>query len=406
MSDDNAKAADKAAIDTDNAAKADLAQGTDTQVDDGKSSAPPAKVDPFDSRKALFKKSRDLRGDRIKADAEANPDVGAAIDAMADEAGQGSSRNELDRGNHMDTNRPERSTEPNLNKEVTPPAKGVADLPERVTVKVLGQQLEVPREDVIEAGGVDAYQKDRAASMRLQEAAAREAELKAQREKLEADQAEFNKQRESASSKTTAKAPGSTAGAAPTREDGAGTGADVEAQAQAIAADLYSGDPKRAKAAIAQVLRANQAPAHTLDPAEVARQAAELLQKQDKAPAPAQQPVDAKLSVEIDELNAMMAEKFPELLADKAKRDQALSKFNELKADPANRYRRLVDIGREAARSVESQKAHPRQDVVDRKRDLPPTTTGSKAHQPAPAATPLTASGHIAAMRKARGLPS
>jgi len=398
----------KTMIDADNAAKADLTLGTDTHVDDGKGTMPSAKVDPFEARKALFKKSRDVRGDRIQADAAANPDVAASIEAMEEEAGQGSSRNELDRGSHIDTNRKERdhNAEPRVNASKEESAAELAAIPARVTVKVLGQTLEVPREDVVEAGGIDAYQKDRAASMRLQAAAVREAELKAEREQLEADRAAFNKQRESAPRQGAAKDPASTDGAASTRKDGAGNGADVEEQAQAIAADLYSGDPKRAKAAIAQVLRATQAPAHTLDPADVARQAAELLQKQDKAPAPAQQPVDAKLSVEIDELNAMMADKFKSVLDDPEKKRQALAKFNELRADPENRYRRMVDIGREAARFVEGKAPHPRQDVIERKRDLPPTVSGSKAHQPAAPAAPLTPGEHIAAMRRARGLPS
>lgn len=397
----------EAIIAADNADKTDLSKGADAAVDDGSGEQPSAKVDPFEARKSLFKKSRDVRGDRIKADAEANPDVAASIAAMEDEAGQGSSRNELDRGSHIDTNRPDRGQpERSLNENDIKPLVKADVIPERVIVKVLGQTLEVPRGDVLEAGGIDAYQKDRAASMRLQLAAQREADVKADRERLEAERAEFNKQRESAPRPGAAKDPDRTDGAASIRKDGAGNDADVEEQAQAIAADLYSGDPKRAKAAIAQVLRSTQAPASTLDPAEVARQAAEILKKQDQAPAPAQQPVDAKLSVEIDELNAMMADKFKTVLDDPELKRKALAKFNELKADPDNRYRRLVDIGREAARFVEGKEPHPRQSVIDRKRDLPPTVTGSKAYKPPAASAPLTPSEHIAAMRKARGLPS
>ncbi len=396
--------------------KADLNAGADTPVGDGTETTP-TEGNPLDKRKALFAKSKNLREQRNAAEAAAHPDAAQLRDALAAEAGQGSSRNELDRGNHFDTNAPSsrERLEAEARGEQAPPAEpnppadsGQGD--ERVKVKVLGQEFEVPRQDVEDAGGLVAYQKSRAASIRLQQAAKREAELKAERERLEEERRQFEQQRGSAGRNAPAsKAPGGTPGAAPTQQGGVGDGADVEEQAQAIAADLYSGDPKRARAAIAKVLQASRAPTHTLDPEAVARQAAELLKAQDDAaakptPPTNKTPTDPALQVEIDELNAYMAERFAHLLSDPTLKQQAMEEFQRLRSLPENRHRRLVDLGREAGNKVAGQAPNPRAEVAARKRTLPPALTGTQAHRPVEAA-PLDNSSWIERMRKARGLP-
>lgn len=424
-----AKAADKKAIDEDNARKTDLNEGADADVDDGRSQVP-VKVDPFEGRKTIFKRNRNHREERIAREAEEHPDVAHSRQVMEEEAGQGSSRNELDRGSHVDTNAPgrfdnqDRRTQlerlreeaggdgddaSRLNEGQTASHQDGASANARVKVKVLGQEFEVPQSDVDEAGGITAYQKDRAASMRLQDAARREADLKAEREALRKEREQFQQERESSGRNAPAKAPGAPAGAAPIQKDGAGEGEDVQAKAEAIANDLYSGNPKRARAAIAQIMQAQTAPVAQIDPAEVARQAAELLKQQDQQrdngkSAPAQ-PVDAGMKVELQELNDMMSSEYRDLLEDPDMKAKALAKFNELRADPANKYRRLVDMGREAAKLTQKAGKHPRQDVVERKRSLPPTPQGHTAHRPS-APAPVSGSAHIERMRKSRGLPT
>jgi len=394
MSDENEKT-DKTLIAEDNKSKVDLTETGEAVLDDGKSPAP-IKNDPFAGRKLLFNKSKSVREDRIAKEKEQHPDVANITDALDHEMDQGSSKNELDRGDHFDTNREriERrepvQREASLNESERVNAEGVADLPERVKVKVLGLEFEVPRDDVDEAGGLVAYQKLRAADERLRIAAATEASNRADRAKLDADRLALEQQRASAGTASTA------APASIPRDD-----AGNEADADAIVADLYSGDPKRAREAIAK-LQARPQP-NKVDPEEVARRAAELIQSS-AAPAPAQ-PVDAKpIDPRIDELNAYMAENFGDILADSALRTKTLDEFNRLKALPENQHRRLTDIGRQAARSVKDETPHPRQEVVDRKRQLPPAISGTVSHAPVVEA-PKSKSGFVEQMRRARGLP-
>lgn len=422
------EAADKAAIAEDNQRKTDLNEGADAHVDDGKGDVP-VKVDPFEGRKSIFKKNRNHREERINREAQEHEAVARSRQVMEDEAAQGSSRNELDRGDHIDTNAPGRfdtaarreqlereaagnhqgedlgNDDQRLNGDGNVPHQNGASGDERVKVKVLGQEFEVPQRDIDEAGGVAAYQKDRAATMRLQSAAKREAELKEQQAAFQQEREQWNQQRDSAGRNAPAKVPGSTPGTAPIQKDGAGDGADVEEQAEAIARDLYSGDPKRAKAAIAKIIQNSTTPVAQLDPEDLARQAAELLKKQDNGkPEPTKQPVDVAVSVEIKELNDMMSLEYRALLDDPDMKAKALAKFEALRADPANKYRRLVDMGREAAKAAQAEGEHPRKDILERKRTLPPTASGSRVHRPSDPA-PISNSSYVERMRKARGLP-
>lgn len=370
---------DKALVAQDNAEKADLTKGTDTHVPTGDETSPPPKVDQFAARKALFSKSSDVRKRRMAAEAEQHGDVQSMQDAIGEEADAGGGNNELDRGSHF---RKQMGDEASGGQSEKPSEKRVDTRPERVKVKVLGEEYEVPRGDVDEAGGIVAYQKDRAASIRLQQAAKREAELKRR-------EAELNQRA------TAAPAQSSTS----TRE---GDATSVEAKATALVDDLYSGDPKRAREAIAEVIRASSQPAAVLDPAEIARNAAQLLRQQDSKPQTTGGSADPGLAIEIDELNSMMAEQYSDIVNDPDLKKRALDKFNALRADPDNKHRRMVDLGREAARSVQP---HPRQQVVDRKRELPTPPSSTYGAPREQAETAKTPGNWIAEMRKARGLP-
>lgn len=118
----------KALHDAANAEKADLSRGTDTPVGDGSEVVPVEANDKLAQRKALFAKAKGMRERRVASDAEAHPDAERMRAALEEEAGQGSSRNELDRGSHMDTNRQGRPTAEQLRREVEtlPAGRGAA----------------------------------------------------------------------------------------------------------------------------------------------------------------------------------------------------------------------------------------------------------------------------------------
>lgn len=400
MSTEDTSKLDKAVVAEDNKSKTDLNDTGDAVVDDGKGTVP-IKQDPFQSRKAIFKKATGMREQLVQADADAHVDIANVREAIDNEMDKGSSRNELDRGDHFDTNRTQverRAPAATAAEEVVNDGGEHVDTGNgRVKVKVLGQEFEVPQGDVDAAGGITAYQKDRAASIRLQAAAQREADLKAEREKLEAERRDWEQQRASAGAPSTV-APAST------HSGDAGKGADVAKKATEIVDAIYSGDRKATEVAIQEILARNiQQPA--LSAEELARQAAELLKKQGSAPAPAK-PVDAKVSVEVQELNAYMADNYSDLMANDEQRNAAVAEFNRLKALPENYQRRWVDLGREAAESVLKPKQHARQDVLDKKRSLPPVAAGTHVHSPAASPASTSPSSAVAMMRKARGLPS
>lgn len=354
MSDDNKALLAAAAED-----KRNLAEGADVVVAKGDEQFPVPKVDPALARKALFQRHRSHRAETIASDRETYPEMARLTETVEAESARTDRRSELDRGNHLDTEAPRRAVAAPTSKQPTLPAAS-----ERVTVQVNGKQFTVPKADVDAAGGIDAYQKQRAATMALSEAGELRRQAHAEREaalKLKAD--------------LEARASAHATGAAPvgTPPQGA-SGAAVQAQAEEMVSALFSGDRAKAAKAVADILSRSQNPG-ALDPSAVAAQVA----AQQRQPAqPPQRQRSADEVQQINETNEMMRAEFADILADKELEALALGRFRKMLADPENHGRLMKDVAREAASGIRERYVNPRQRVVDIKRSqLPPQPSGS-----------------------------
>jgi len=128
------------------------------------------------------------------------------------------------------------------------------------TVKVDGETFHVSKKEVEEAGGISAYQKEKAASNRLREAAMAKQQLQQEREQFEREKAAYQ-------------AP------APESENKPSDDTDAdEDQAQILADKLYSGDEDQAREAIKTILEgrnkiATQADNDKMTPEQIVAQA-------------------------------------------------------------------------------------------------------------------------------------
>lgn len=393
---------DKAIRDAAAAERRNLSEGAADDVPRGDEAQPPAKRDPYADRKGLFAKHRQQREQRIAGDLDETPALRATQDAVAAAADREGSTHELRRGEDLDTERSGRGESVRPGRAPEAPARDYDVDPDsgRVKVRIVGKDYYVPEADIIAAGGLATYQKVRAANVQLAEA---------NRIKREAE--DKLKRLEAAGPSAPANSPAAQPGQGPSRADGPGSSAELEAEAERITKDLYSGDPKKAREAIARIISAAGSRGPNLDPAEVARQAAALLKEQQGAPPSAGTAGDdaAVRSVEVEQVNEMMASKYGDLLDDPVLRNAALSRFNAARADANNAGRSLVDIAREIAEDVRASKpaGSGRGAVLERKRSLPTPPSAGKAPAPgAGAPTTTTPSGYIALMRQRAGRPS
>jgi hypothetical protein len=167
---------------------ADLTNHDDATVPTGDEEFNPGSLDHADSMKALYEKRSRTRDTQTELDADQVPDV-ALIQEMVSEASGGKS----DGSELMDTSQGEgRALSPmermaieaaggdpeQASRSAVAAPETVAlqenDEPRMVEVTVLGRQYEVSQQDIDDAGGIRAYQKDRAATIRLQRAATAE----------------------------------------------------------------------------------------------------------------------------------------------------------------------------------------------------------------------------------------
>lgn len=160
----------------------------------------PVSSDPMEARKALYKKAREHRQDTISKDRGEQTDA-ELIERMVAEASGG----ESDGAEALDTNRRDRHSEDDEQDEARALAERMEkekDKPEstnkdsgsepdaltpkdpdaKVQVKIQGKEYTVPQQDVDDAGGIEAYQKSRAATLRLQRIATLEKALTAKPE--------------------------------------------------------------------------------------------------------------------------------------------------------------------------------------------------------------------------------
>ena len=404
---------------------------------------------PMDARKALYEKGRKHRELITREDSENHPGA-AAVQAAVEMAAGGEERAGSEA---LDTNQPgqndseqraellrqqleedggdeEEPAETGEQEEEEPPLAAEpeeesrregsdelknADESPTVLVKVYGETYEVPRQDVDDAGGIEAYQKARAANIRLQDLATKEADLR-KREKALRDQEKRSKPSEKQ--------------ADPSHADGRG---DADAEVDSLTRELLTtvvdseADPDAIKDWVRKNLSearakvaAEQAPPS--DPAE--QQSIEL--------SPAEQELRDEMMRDRIAANRMMREEFPDIIADqraKARGDGvdglfviARQRYERLARDPSNAGRTQREIAREAAlwarRASNTQPAprerrqpnaveEERQQRIVRKRKLPQPSRADarKPHQPEQPekSTQQRRREHFARIRRAQG---
>lgn len=389
-------AEDKAITEAEAARRADLNEGVDVRVPKGDEANPPPRiVDQMDARKALYKRGRDTRTTQITNDSAAHPDA-AEMQAAMDAEVRGETRVEM---------APERTRYEERQPAPPPAAKPPsANANERVTVKVNGKEFDVPKRDVDEAGGVEAYQKRRAAAIVLNETAL--LRKKAQAELAEAEKIRRDLEGRAAQGAPATREPPPGGTQQPPATGAAGGKGDVGAEASEIVKALYSGDPKRAAEAVAKVLTAARS---GVTPEQVADQALAMLNKRAaEAPGEKREPAVTEFDpAERKAANEMMSREYADVMSNAAARDAATKQFMKLANDPNNAGRSLVEMSREAGEHARATvRPHPRQETIDRKRTLPPQSAAA-GKPPVAVDEPLLprGSGYVAELRRRSGRP-
>jgi len=282
-----------------------------------------------------------------------------------------------------------------------------------VEVVIYGRRYQVPQADIDRAGGVEAYQRTRAANMRMAEAAkleqrARRREQEAARREKELQDREKRQERSSHPEPSKGSEPPDE-GAQQIRKE------DRKEQVTAIVERIFSGDKDKASTAIEEILDSvDHKPA--VSPEEIAKMAADQLRAEREAEqATAQQEKDsaeaaweAELSSQQQEVNRVMSDEYADILRDDLRLEVARARFNKLRDQPINAGRSLPDIAREAgefARGINT--GSPAQEMQHRRREkenMPRETPArSKAKFSEEKKVP-SAQEHIQRLREARGL--
>jgi len=140
------------------------------------------------------------------------------------------------------------TTDDDLGENDDDPNDGEDDM---ATVKVDGETFQVSKKEVDEAGGISAYQKEKAASNRLREAAAERQQVTAERARLQQEREEFERTKVTNQSSSTAN-----------NENQPSDDSDADdVDSKELAAQLYSGDEDLAAQAIEKLLKGRGKPA-------------------------------------------------------------------------------------------------------------------------------------------------
>lgn len=269
-----------------------------------------------------------------------------------------------------------------LNKSEKPVSKDAG----KVAVKVDGIEQQVPEWEVEAAGGVEAYQKRRAASKRLQEAA---------QIRLEAEQA-------AAALRNT---PAKPAGATP--PDGVSDQADLEANSLEAFEKLYEGDLESAKKAWLKFVRSSNRAVTSEEPAKPVEieKSPELLDLERR--------LAEERKAQIAAANAVAEDEFGDYLEDSTLRELMYKRFDSLYKDPNNVGREMADLVRESGLWLRTQfnqsSSQNVQKIIEtktvKKRRLPSESTASGRHATAREAEPkpLKGSDVIARMKERYG---
>lgn len=359
--------------------KADLNHGVAAVVPRGDEAAP-VKVDPFEARKAMFKKADALREiEQANADGHTDPERIAALQAEA-------------RGEDVSA-QPGTAPTPPVNKPDTGQSQN-----EYVTITAEGGPITVAKTDIDREGSVEMYLRRR----QMDEVAAQDkieiARLK--RELEEARRLREPQQPSAADQDDPATIPARTTG----RSNSSGASEQELAElAGRLAQQIYSGDENDATTAILQILQRSQGRSLSAD--DIERQVRSAVERV-AAPAAtttATVPPNPRLEAINAQINAMSLAEYADVCNNDIARNATFAYFKELIAKPENRDRRAVDVARDAcdwgrAKFI----GDPRSNVLERKRGLPSSTIASGATQTTTEDEPLTPTQVVEMMKSHR----
>jgi len=411
-------------------AEPELRPDPSVQVPTGDETQPMPQPEHRSALNTLYEKSRKNRELVTREDEEGSPDV-ARIRALQSEAAGGQPQEEFD------TNRPDRFSTPeeiqayeervaqedgaddpeepdSAKSDISEPRREQrsyedVDTDVRVSVKVDGQFYDVPQQDIDDAGGIENYQKNRAATIRLQRAAT--LERKAQERALQMQQVPVTPPEELTDPP----------------EGGQSEADDVDSLRREMMDVVIDGDESQINEWIVNRLqRKREAAAPTPKPQtrRTTTERAEPPIEQSEI----QQELKRQYDEDIEATNAMMNEEFPDIMEGAKPNASELQRrrladaqeyFRVLTMDPHNVGRTQKEMAREAARRArkivypeEHRGPMPRieeerQQRVQRKRRLPQP---SRADRTAPAQpkqdqpTVATAREHLQRLRRHAGL--
>lgn len=321
--------------------------GSQTSTEDAADDGPKSVEEMNSTRLSVYKKGRDLRNrdlERAKADIGVHGDSEEALEEIAKSEeldGAKAIADEQAKRSDGDQEVPPEQEEPKTAKT----DKGQVDA-QKVEVVVYGERFMVPKVDVDRAGGIENYQRIRAANMRMQEAAT--LEQRARQRMREAQELQKKlEEREKRLSERASEPPEQ--GTEPPEQGAQQKLDDRAAKVQKIVERMYSGDEKEFSAAVEEIL-ASVENRPSLDPDTVAKMVLEQLQSQNNQ---AEQQTEedrwqAEQRAQRDEVNKVMASEYADVLNDEVRFDVAQTRFKKLRASPANKGRLLADIAREA----------------------------------------------------------
>lgn len=306
---------------------------------------PPQKI----TRDEIYSKAKQTRETEIQQSVEAmDADQKRQYDRMIAEAGGGPDPFAEDED--QETEQPQaagKAEKPKANGSQQPAKAATQTEPEldepaeTVTITVYGMQETVPRAEVEAAGGVEAYQKNRAADEKLKRLTTYEASLRDYDRQL-AERA-ARKDREQTPARV------STERTDPSLTDDPISAADEQELAAKIVQGMFSGDEEQATKLLAQSL------------ASLKRDAARAVQSQRTAEPVASEPgqthtaqpsaAEVAESRARDEANAVFAKEFTDLQTP-VLRSAVLDMVKQVAADPIMRGRPLAEITREAGMRV------------------------------------------------------
>ena len=354
-----------------------------------------------DKREAIAKKARESRKalqDEVNVD-----DESMAVLSDADDAIIGSGKKPEEREEKATDNKEQA-------RETKSDDAGVAS--ERVDVVIYGRTYSVPKQDVERAGGIHAYQRDRASRIRMTEASAtlqraqrREQEIRKREEALNS--------REKQLSERSSQEQGSEESPEPPSKGAQRSEGDHHEKVKSIVNRIFSGKVDDAEQAIEEIL--SETSQHVDEDAIVAKAVQKLreqeAQERQQAHQQQQDEEQSRADAERAMVNRVMREEFSDVLENDLKLKVARAYFIEKRSKPENTGRDVSDIAREAgeqARKIRLDDPEAERRIREtEKRDMPRESSARNRKAPEDD-TPSVASPsqHIERMRKARGLAS